>query len=343
MSNTPASTKDVRQFRLTSRPEGDIQASDFELVGVPFPTPGDNEFVVKVTHISIDPAMRGWMSDEPSYLPPVKLGDVMRALAVGRVLVSRHGQFSLGQWVHGPFGVTEYAVSNGFGVYPIDVTERLTPSAYLGILGLTGLTAYFGLLQVGRLGEGERVLVSGAAGGVGTAVGQIAKLKGSTAIGIAGGPDKCRLLLEDLGFDGAIDHKRDDFNDQLRELTPDRVDVFFDNVGGEILNQGLTRLRRGARVVICGAISQYNNVVPGAGPSNYMALLVARASMTGFLCSDYMSEYPKSLAELSGWLSDGRVRGVEDSVVGDIELFPSMLDRLFRGQNVGKVVLELAD
>jgi NADPH-dependent curcumin reductase CurA len=197
------------------------------------------------------------------------------------------------------------------------------------------------LLEVGRLQAGDTVLVSGAAGAVGSAVGQIAKIKGARAVGIAGGPDKCRLLTDELGFDAAIDYKAGDIHGALREHTPQRVDVFFDNVGGSILNQGLTRLARGARVVICGAISQYNSSEGMTGPSNYMALLVSRASMTGFVVFDYADRYAEALAELSGWLGEGRLTSIEHTVRGDIEAFPDTLLQLFSGANTGKLVLEL--
>jgi NADPH-dependent curcumin reductase len=330
----------TRQWRLAARPVGKIRESDFELVEAPVPEPGDGQFGVAVTHISLDPAMRGWMNAGRSYIPPVEIGEVMRALTLGRVIDSRNDQFAIGDLVQGVFGVTEYALSDGAGVQKIIPAEGISPTAYLGVLGVTGMTAYFGLLDVGRLQPGETVLVSGAAGAVGTAVGQIAKAKGARAIGIAGGAEKCRLLTEELGFDGAIDYKSGDLKDQLRRHTPDRVDVFFDNIGGEILNQGLTRLARGARVVICGAVSQYNNV-DVTGPSNYIQLLVARASMTGFVVFDYADRYPQAIAEMARWLSDGRLRNIEDTVRADIDAFPSTLERLFTGANTGKLVLEL--
>ena len=319
---------------------GEIRESDFELVEAPVPEPGDGQFIVAVTHISLDPAMRGWMNAGRSYIPPVEIGEVMRALTLGRIIDSRNDQFAIGDLVQGVFGVTEYALSDGAGVQKITPAEGISPSAYLGVLGMTGMTAYFGLLDVGRLQPGETVLVSGAAGAVGTAVGQIAKAKGARVIGIAGGAEKCRLLTDELGFDGAIDYKNGDLKDQLRRHTPDRVDVFFDNIGGEILNQGLTRLARGARVVICGAVSQYNNV-DVTGPSNYIQLLVARASMTGFVVFDYADRYPQAIAEMARWLSDGRLRNIEDTVHADIDAFPSTLERLFTGANTGKLVLEL--
>ena len=201
----------------------------------------------------------------------------MRALTLGRVIDSRNTEFAEGDFVHGAFGVTEHAQSDGAGVHKITPAHGLSPATYLGVLGMTGMTAYFGLLDVARLHQGETVLVSGAAGAVGTTVGQIAKIKGARVIGVAGGAEKCSMLVDQLGFDGAIDYKHGDLGQQLREHTPDRIDVFFDNIGGEILNLGLSRLARGARVVICGAVSQYNNSGAATGPSNYIGLLIARA------------------------------------------------------------------
>jgi NADPH-dependent curcumin reductase CurA len=330
-----------RQIRLAARPVGEIKDSDFELVEVSVPDPEDGQFVAEVTHVSIDPAMRGWMNAGRSYIAPVEVGEVMRALTLGRVVASRHEGFAEGDVVLGTLGVSEHAVSDGAGVTKLHPAEGASLTAHLGILGMTGFTAYFGLLDVGRVEEGNTVLVSGAAGAVGTAVGQIAKIKGARAVGIAGGPEKCRMLVEELGFDAAVDYKSGDLRGQLRQHTPDHVDVFFDNVGGEILDQGLTRLAHGARVVICGAVSQYNNTAPMTGPSNYIMLLVARASMTGFVVFDYARRYPEALADLSTWLAEGRLRSVEDTVRGDIGSFPGMLARLFSGQNTGKLVLEL--
>jgi NADPH-dependent curcumin reductase CurA len=330
-----------RQLRLAARPVGEVKDSDFELVEAPVPEPGDGELVVEVSHISIDPAMRGWMNAGRSYVPPVEVGDVMRAMSLGRVIASRHPKFGEGDIVQGAFGVQEHALSDGGGVHKIAPLDGASLPAHLGVLGMTGLTAYFGLLDVGQMQEGDAVLVSGAAGAVGTAVGQIAKIKEGRVVGIAGGLEKCAMLVEELGFDAAVDYKADDFRDQLRRHTPDHVDVFFDNVGGEVLNQGLPRLARGARVVICGAVSQYNSAAGMRGPGNYMMLLVARASMTGFVVFDFAQRYGEAIAELSRWLADGRLRSVEDTVRGDIESFPTMLRRLFAGSNTGKLVLEL--
>jgi NADPH-dependent curcumin reductase len=330
-----------RQLRLAARPVGEVKASDFELVEEPLAALGENEFLVETTHLSIDPAMRGWLNAGRSYIPPVEIGEVMRALALARVTDSRHPRFEAGDLVTGVFGVQSHAVSDGSGVQKLDPSAGVAPTTYLGVLGITGLTAYFGLLDVGRLTEGDTVVISGAAGAVGTVAGQIAKLKGARVIGIAGGGAKTALLQE-LGFDVAIDYKGGNLARELREATPDHVDVFFDNVGGEILDLTLTRLNRGARVVICGAISQYNNLESARGPANYMMLLVARASMTGFVVFDYASRYAEASAEMARWAAEGRLRSVEDLVPGAIEDFPETLLRLFRGENTGKLVLELS-
>ena len=330
-----------RQICLACRPVGEIKESDFELTEAEIGEAGDGLFVAEVTHISIDPAMRGWMNAGRSYIEPVEVGDVMRALTLARVISSRHDKFAEGDVVLGTFGVREHAVSDGKGVHKLAPADGVSLAAHLGIVGMSGFTAYFGLLDVGRVKEGETVLVSGAAGAVGTAVGQIAKIKGARAVGIAGGPEKCRMLVDELGFDAAVDYKSENLRAQLREHTPQNVDVFFDNVGGDVLDHGLTRLARGARVVICGAVSQYNNTAPVSGPSNYMMLLVARATMTGFVVFDYAQRYPEAIAELSGWLAEGRLHSIEDTVRADISSFPDMLARLFSGQNTGKLVLEL--
>lgn len=328
------------QIRLAARPEGEPKAEDFELTTEPVPDPGPGQFTVQISHISLDPAMRGWMSDRPSYIEPVKLGEVMRAGAVGRVVASAHDGFAVGEHVSGMFGVQEYALSDGRGVAKVDPALAPLPT-YLGALGMTGLTAYFGLLDVGRLAEGDTVVVSGAAGAVGSVAGQIARIKGCRTIGIAGGPQKCRWLTEELGFDAAIDYKAQNVAAALRELAPDAVDVYFDNVGGEILDAVLTRLARGARVVICGAISQYNSE-QARGPANYLSLLVNRASMTGMIVFDFAARYGEATAELAGWLRSGQLIAREQVVDGGVADFRDVLMKLFAGENTGKLVLELS-
>jgi NADPH-dependent curcumin reductase CurA len=330
------------QIRLAARPSGLPRPSDWSHTEEPLPTPQDGEILVAISHISLDPAMRGWMNAGASYIEPVEIGDVMRAGAVGRVIASHNPSFHEGDHVYGNFGVQEYAVSDGRGVIKVDPSLAPLPT-YLGTLGMTGMTAYFGLLDVGRLKEGETVVVSGAAGAVGSVVGQIAKIKGCRVIGIAGGEEKCRWLTEELGFDAAIDYKHEDVREALRTAAPDRVDVYFDNVGGEILDAVLTRLALGARIVICGAVSQYNATEAVKGPSNYLALLVSRASMTGMVVFDYAARYGEAAAELAGWLREGRLISREDIVDGDLDAFPDTLLKLFSGENVGKLVLRIAE
>jgi NADPH-dependent curcumin reductase CurA len=328
------------QIRLAARPSGLPRADDWELTEEPIPEPAENEFVVALSHLSLDPAMRGWMNPGASYVPPVEIGAVMRAGGVGEVISSEHSGFAVGDHVSGVFGVQEFALSDGGGVIKVDPALAPLPT-YLGALGMTGLTAYFGLLDTGRPQEGDTVVVSGAAGAVGSVVGQIAKIKGCRAIGIAGSQEKCQWIVDELGFDAAIDYRSQDVRQMLRELAPDRIDVYFDNVGGEILDAALTRLNRGARVVICGAISQYNETEL-RGPANYMALLVARASMTGMLVFDYVKRYPEAMSELAGWLRDGRLIAREDVVDGGVQAFPEALLKLFEGENIGKLVLKVA-
>jgi NADPH-dependent curcumin reductase len=327
------------QVRLASRPVGLPKPSDWDVTTEPVPEPGPGQFVVEISHISLDPAMRGWLNDVPSYIAPVEIGAVMRAGAIGRVTASEHPGFAAGDEVFGMFGAQDYALTDGKGVLKLD-TRQVKPTAYLGVLGATGLTAYFGLLDTGRAQEGDTVVVSGAAGAVGSVAGQIAKIKGCRVIGIAGGPDKCRLVRDELGFDAVIDYKNDDVRKALREHAPKGVDVYFDNVGGEILDAVLTRLARGARVVLCGAISQYNEGQV-RGPSNYLSLLVNRASMTGMLVFDFADRYAEGRADLARWFSEGRIIAPEHMVRGDVGDFPDVLLMLFSGQNTGKLILEL--
>lgn len=326
------------QCRLAARPTGAPKATDWEITRVPLPEPGDGEFVVEVEYLSIDPAMRTWMNAGRSYVPPVQIGEVMRALGIGRVIDTRHPGFAVGERVSGLFGVQRYAVSDGGGVTRVDAAVGPAP-VHLGALGISGLTAYFGLLDIGRPEPGQTVLVSGAAGSVGSLVGQIARINGARAIGIASGADKCRWVVEEAGFDAAIDYKTADLRAELKTHAPNGIDVFFDNVGGAALEAALNRLARGARIVLCGAVAQYND--PPHGPANYMQLLVARASMTGFVVFDYAERYPEGIAQLAEWLRTGRLRSHEDIVHGEIADFPATLLELFAGRNRGKLILAL--
>ena len=326
-----------RQWRLAARPRGLPVLSDWEFREESVPSPGEGELLVRVLYVSLDPAMRGWMNAGRSYIPPVGIGEVMRALGAGEVVESRHPGFAAGDRVTGSFGVQAYALSDGSGVNRVS-TDVAPLTTYLSVLGMTGMTAYFGLLDIGKPVAGETVVVSGAAGAVGMVVGQIAKIKGCRVIGIAGGPEKCRFVVDELGFDAAIDYKNEDVRVALRDQCPDRINVYFDNVGGDILDAALTRLARHARIVICGSVSQYNNDGPARGPANYMALLVDRARMEGFLVFDFAPRYQEAGAEMAGWLADGRLRSLEDVVTG-LESFPDTLLKLFRGENFGKLIL----
>ncbi len=328
------------QVRLAARPSGLPKASDWNMTEESVPTPGAGEFVVAISHVSLDPAMRGWMNAGASYIDPVEIGDVMRAGAVGHIIASEHPGFAIGEHVYGAFGVQEYALSDGAGVMKVDPSLAPLP-CYLGTLGMTGMTAYFGLFDVAHLQEGDTVVVSGAAGAVGSVAGQIAKIKDARVIGIAGGEEKCRWLVDELGFDAAIDYKTEDVRRALREAAPDGVDVYFDNVGGEILDAVLTRLARGARIVICGAVSQYNATEGVRGPSNYLSLLVARASMTGMVVFDYAPRFGAAAAEIAGWMREGRLISREEVVEGGVSAFPDALLKLFAGENIGKLVLRV--
>jgi NADPH-dependent curcumin reductase CurA len=325
------------QFQLAARPIGLPKPSDWSYVEAPVPQPGDGEVLVKVQYISLDPAMRGWMNDARSYIPPVGIGEVMRALGAGEVVASGDASIAVGDHVTGLFGVQEYALAPAGAVMKVDTSLAPLP-VYIGTLGMPGMTAYFGLLEIGRPQPGETVVVSGAAGAVGGVVGQIAKLKGCRVVGIAGGAEKCRHVVEDLGFDAAIDYKGEDVAAALRERCPKGVDVYFDNVGGEILDAALAHLARRARVIICGAISQYNNTDAVRGPANYLSLLVNHASMTGFVVSDYGEKYAEGAQEMAGWLAAGKLISREEVAEG-LESFPATLLRLFSGANTGKLVL----
>jgi NADPH-dependent curcumin reductase len=330
-----------RQFKLAQRPVGMVKRSDFDFTEAAIPTPGEGEILVKVLYLSLDPAMRGWMNEGKSYIPPVGIGEVMRAGAAGVVVTSNNPAFAVGDHVVGALGVQDYAVSNGKGLNKVDPTLAPLP-VYLGTLGMPGMTAYFGILDVGKLKDGETVVVSGAAGAVGQVVGQIAKIKGCTVIGIAGGADKCRYITDELGFDAAIDYKAEDVREGLKQHCPKGIDVYFDNVGGDILDAALSRLAMHARIVICGAISQYNNTEAVKGPSNYLSLLVNRASMTGMVVFDYAARYGEAMQEMAAWMKQGKLKTREDIVEG-LETFPDTLLKLFKGENTGKLVLKVAD
>ncbi|MCG2459734.1 NADP-dependent oxidoreductase [Flavobacteriaceae bacterium F89] len=331
-----------KQLLFVKRPEGEADAATWSLVTNPIPKLKEGEILIKQHYISLDPAMRGWMNDAKSYIAPMEIGSVMRAGSVGEVVATKnHPTFKVGDFVSGSGGVQQYTVSDGKGFYLVD--PKLAPlPTYIGTLGMTGMTAYFGILEVGKIKEGDVVVVSGAAGAVGSVVGQIAKIKGCAVIGIAGGSEKCKYIVEELGFDGAIDYKNEDVKQRLKEECPKGLDVYFDNVGGEILDIALSRLRLNARVVICGAISQYNNKKNVRGPSNYLSLLVNRATMQGMVVFDWANRYGEAAQVMGAWLAEGKLKSRE-AIYEGIENFPQTYDRLFTGEKLGKLVLKVIE
>lgn len=328
------------KFLLASRPVGMPKRSDWTFTEEPVKEPSDGELLVQLKYISLDPAMRMWINESRSYLPPVGIGEVMRALGVGVVTASRNSRFAVGDHVSGPFGMQEYALSDGRGVHKVD--PKLAPlPKYLSALGMPGMTAYFGLLETGQPTAGETVVVSAAAGAVGSLVGQIAKIKSCHVVGIAGGNEKCRYIVHELGFDAAIDYKSEDVKQLLRRHCPEGIDVYFDNVGGPILDVVLAQIRLRARVVICGGISQYNNTSPITGPNNYLSLISNRATMKGMLVLDYVDRYPQAGAEIATWMASGKLKSREDIKEG-LATFPETLLELFTGQNFGKLMLKVS-
>lgn len=330
----------TKRITLAQRPTGLPDDSTWSAEEVDLPAPGDGEFLVKIDHVSLDPAMRGWLNDVRSYLPPVQIGEVMRAAATGTVVESNHSDFAVGDAVVGTLGVTEYAISNGEGLQRID-TSVAGPATWLGALGMPGLTAYHGLHEVGEMKEGDIVVISAAAGAVGSVAGQLAKAKGCTVIGIAGGAEKCAWLKE-IGFDEAIDYKNENVLKRLREVAPKGIDIYFDNVGGDILDAALANLRHGARVIICGAVSTYNDEKLAPGPKRYMSLLVFRAKMQGFLVFDYPEKDAAAIADMSDLIGSGKLVARETVVEGGVEDFGQTLLGLFEGRNTGKLVLKIA-
>jgi NADPH-dependent curcumin reductase CurA len=326
-----------RQWTLTTRPSGMPKRSDFTFATLPAPEPAEGQILVRTHYISLDPAMRGWMNDARSYIAPIKLGEVMRAGAVGEVVASRHPNFKEGDHAVGMFGMQDYAVADGGGVQKVDAKLAPLP-LYLSALGMPGMTAYFGLMDVGAPQAGQTVVVSAASGAVGALVGQIARIKGCRTVGLAGGAEKCAYVTDVLGFDAVIDYKNEDVGAGLSQHCPKGIDVYFDNVGGDILDAAMARLARHARVVICGAISQYNSSEV-VGPKNYLSLLVQHARMEGFVVFDYADRYMEGAMAMAGWLTDGSLKSKEDIVDG-LETFPETLLKLFTGENFGKLCIK---
>ncbi len=333
-----------RQWVLAKRPFGMVTRDNFEYREAPIPVPADGEVLVRNLFLSFDPTQRGWMEDRESYLPPVGLGEVMRAGSVGQVVESRHPGFARGDLVQTTGGWQDFlAIKPGMGWPGLNkLPPGVTPPMALGVLGVTGLTAYFGLLDLGQPKPGDTVLVSGAAGATGSVAGQIARIKGCRVVGIAGGPEKCQWLKDVARFDDVIDYKHEDVNQRIGELCPNKVDVFFDNVGGSILEAALNHINMHARVVLCGGISGYNATAPQPGPTNLMNLVIMRARMEGFIVIDYMNRAGVAVAELLQWIQSGELVHQEDVQEG-FENIPDTLNRLFTGRNTGKQLLKIAD
>jgi NADPH-dependent curcumin reductase CurA len=341
------STLTNHQIRLAARPVGMPKASDWSHTTEPVAEPAEGGVTLKTLALSLDPAMRGWMNEGKSYIPPVGIGEVMRAGGVGVVVASKSDKFAVGDYVSAGFGVQEYitlaaADFKRAGLVKIDLRAG-SLTQWLNVLGMPGMTGYFGLMDVGQPKAGETIVISGAAGAVGQTVGQVAKILGLRVVGIAGGPAKCEWVVKELGFDACIDYKAGPgaVRAGLKEHCPGGVDIYFDNVGGDILDDVLARINRKARIIICGAISQYNNTTAVQGPKNYLSLLVNRARMEGIVVFDYADRYHLAVAEMAGYLKDGRMKSKEDVVVG-LQTFPETLLKLFNGENFGKLVLEVA-
>jgi NADPH-dependent curcumin reductase CurA len=331
-----------RQIRLAARPVGLAKSSDWEIGETYVPELEDGQILIRTRFISVDPAMRSWMNDVETYLPPLQLGAVMRAYMVGKVTASRNPAFAVGDFVAGLDGVQEYAISDGSLMMKVDTGLAPLP-AYLNSLAIAGLTAYCGLIEVGAPQAGETVVVSGAAGSVGAHAAQIARIKGCRAVGIAGGARKCAFLTDALGLDAAIDYKNENVDAGLARACPDGIDIYFDNVGGAILDAALARINNHARVVICGAISQYNNTAPIEGPSNYLNLLMQSARLEGFIYNEWRDQWPAMIGELASWCGEGRLKCPDDIVEGGIAAFPEALPRLFAGDNLGKLMIKIGD
>jgi NADPH-dependent curcumin reductase len=329
-----------RMVKLARRPQGMIVREDFRVEDGPIPEPGDNEFRVKLEYISLDPAMRGWVNDTKSYVPPVAIGETMRGYSAGIVEKSNNPAFKAGDAVQGLFGVQRYAISDGARVAKVDISQAPL-QRWIGGLGMPGWTAYFGLLEVGQPKAGETVVVSAASGAVGSIVGQIAKIKGCRAVGIAGGADKCRYVKDELGFDACVDYKGGNLAADLKAAAPKGIDVYFENVGGDILDTVLLQMNLFGRIPVCGLISAYNATSVPEGPKNLRAVLTQRLRMQGLIVFDWANRVPEAIAQLGAWHKEGKLKIREDVREGGLDAFPDVLNLLYTGGNLGKLVLKV--
>jgi NADPH-dependent curcumin reductase CurA len=328
------------QWRLAAHPEGLIKPSDFRWIEEPLREPREGEALIRVLYLSLDPTHRIWASGRESYVPPVAIGEVMRGGALGVVEASRNPKLPVGARVRGLLGWQQYALSDGRGLSALPDDASIPLTAHLGLFGHIGMTAYFGLLDIGRPQPGETLVVSAAAGAVGSLVGQIGKIHGCRVVGIAGSADKCRWIIEELGFDAAIDHRREDVGTALGRLCPNGIDIDFENVGGDILDAILARINLRARIVLCGLIAQYNATGPVPGPTNFAQILMKRARVEGFIVSDFLPRAAEATAALARWLAEGKLKYRVDVVKG-LRNAPAALNRLFDGSNTGKLIIEV--
>ena len=334
-----------RQWVLARRPEGQVRVQDFARrdAAVPVADLAAGEILIRTVMLGFDPAQRGWMDDRPSYMAPMAIGEPVRASAAARVFASANPAYPEGALVRGLFSWQDYAVAARAGeAAPVLIPEGVTPQEALGVLGGASLTAHVGLKAVGRLSKSDCVLVSGAAGAVGSMAVQIARLNGARVIGIAGGAEKCNWLVEDYGADAAIDYRNEDVAERLATLVPEGIDLFFDNVGGETLEAGIAHIARFGRIVLCGAIASYNDATPAPGPRNLMRLIAQRAEMRGFILLDYLAEVPAARAELEAWLRAGKIRYRTDVQQG-FEAIPATFLRLFSSASQGKQLLRIEE
>ena len=338
-ADLPASN---RQIVLRRRPHGLVDPdTDLEIVESPMPEPGEGEALIRTRYLGLDATVRSWLDEGEGYLPPVEVGEVIRCSGIGEIVASRSERLPVGTVAYGLPGWQEYGVvpdDPGFTT-PLPADTDLV--GMISLYGATGATAYFGLLEVGRPAEGETVVVSAAAGATGSITGQIAKLKGCRVIGIAGSDEKCRMVVDELGFDGCINRRTDDVKARLRELCPDRIDVYFDNVGGPILDIVLGHLAMHGRVVLCGAISGYNDEHRSPGPANYLNLISRRGRMEGFIALDYVDRMAESALQLAAWVEEGKMT-YKAHIFEGLDSAPEALNALFTGDNIGKVIVAVA-
>lgn len=335
-------TKINRQWCLATRPVGSIAESNFEWRQEPLPTLEEGQILVRNIYLSLDPTNRGWLNEGDNYLPPVAIGEVIRGFGIGVVEQSRNVNFSEGTFVRGFLGWQDYAVTDGTNLSELPKDPSIPVTAYLGLFGFIGMTAYFGLLDIGKPKVGETLVVSGAAGAVGSLVGQIGKIQGCRVVGIAGSEEKCRWLKDELGFDAAINYKTESVLESLQQHCPDGIDVYFENVGGEILDAVLSLINLRARIVLCGLISQYNATEPVPGPYNFVNILIKRAKLEGFIVLDYFDRAQEALADLNQWYAQGKIKYRVD-VIDGLENAPSTINKLFDGTNQGKLIIRVSE